>query len=105
MSSLGTIEELPQDYRSALDQHSLLPLWPSLRSFLPYDRPSRSCRPMQWRYDDVRPLLIEAGRLTPIEKAERRVLVLANPSLGLETARATPTIYLVPGITDPRNTA
>jgi gentisate 1,2-dioxygenase len=39
-------------------------------------------------------LLLRAGELTPIEKAERRVLVLANPGHGLEKLQATPAIYL-----------
>ena len=94
MTELGTLDELPEAYLNSLSQQALVPLWPFLRSFLPYGIPERKCDPTIWRYDDVRPLLLQAGDLTPIEKAERRVLVLANPGLGLETARATPTIYL-----------
>jgi gentisate 1,2-dioxygenase len=37
---------------------------------------------------------VRAGELTPIEKAERRVLVMCNPGLGLENMQATPTIYI-----------
>ena len=40
------------------------------------------------------PLLLKAGELTPIEKAERRVLVLANPGHGLENMQASAAIYL-----------
>jgi len=63
---------------------------------------------MLWRYADVRPELMRAGELTPIEKAERRVLVLCNPGLGLDTLRATPTIYIglqliLPGETAPNH--
>jgi gentisate 1,2-dioxygenase len=102
------MDELPADYRHALAEQAVLPLWPSLRGFLPYGRPNRRCRPALWRYQAIRPLLLEAGRLTPIEKAERRVLVLTNPSLDVETARATPTIYLglqliLPGETAPNH--
>jgi len=39
-------------------------------------------------------LLLQAGELTPIEKAERRVLVLANPGHGLEKMQASPALYL-----------
>lgn len=94
MSQLGTLEELPERYVSELTALNTLPLWPSLRGFLPHEMPARKTRPVLWRYQDVRPLLMEAGELTPIEKAERRVLILANPGLDLETARATPTIYV-----------
>ncbi len=94
MTALGTMEELPLEYRQALTDLNLSPLWPSLRNFLPYGKPVRNTEPVLWRYDDIRPLLLRAGELTPIEKAERRVLILANPGLGSEKARATPTIYL-----------
>lgn len=108
MTALGTLEELPLEYRQALTGFNLLPLWPSLRNFLPYGKPNRNTQPVLWRYDDIRPLLLQAGELTPIEKAERRVLVLANPGLGLDKVRATPTIYLgmqliLPGETAPNH--
>lgn len=108
MAALGTLEELPLEYRQSLTRLNLLPLWPSLRNFLPHGKPIRNTAPVVWRYDDIRPLLLRAGELTPIEKAERRVLVLANPGLGLENARATPTIYLgmqliLPGETAPNH--
>ena len=34
------------------------------------------------RYKDVRPHLIRAGQLVPEHQAERRVLMLINPSMG-----------------------
>lgn len=94
MSQLGTLEELPLEYRRALSDINLGPLWPSLRSLVPFGRPARVTEPTVWRYQDIRPLLLQAGELTPIEKAERRVLMLCNPGLGLENAMATPSIYL-----------
>ncbi|MDH5747811.1 MAG: cupin domain-containing protein [Rhodospirillales bacterium] len=94
MSELGTIEELPKDYVTALTDLNVGPLWPSLRAFLPFGQPDRETVPTFWRYQDIRPLLLQAGELTPIEKAERRVLMLCNPGLGLENAQATPSIYL-----------
>jgi gentisate 1,2-dioxygenase len=60
---------------------------------------------MGWRYADIRPELLKAGELTPIEKAERRVLVLANPGLGLENMQATPSIYIGMQLILPRETA
>lgn len=108
MSALGTLEDLPLDYRQGLTARNLVPLWPSLRAALPYGIPTRRTKPILWRYADVRPQLLEAGRLTPIEKAERRVLVLANPGLGLENMQATPSIYIgmqliLPGETAPNH--
>jgi gentisate 1,2-dioxygenase len=37
---------------------------------------------------------MRAGELTPMEKAERRVLVLANPGHGLDNMKASSAIYL-----------
>lgn len=108
MSGLGTLEDLPLEYRDELTARNLVPLWPSLRNVLPYGRPVRNTRPIVWSYGEIRPRLLRAGELTPIEKAERRVLVLANPGLELETMRATPTIYvgmqlILPGETAPNH--
>ncbi len=93
-AELGRLEDLPADYVSALRELNLVPLWPSLRAVLPPD--SRS--PRRARRTGVtkalRPLLLQAGELTPIEKAERRVLVLANPGHGLEKMQASAAMYL-----------
>ncbi len=94
MQSLGTLEELPENYRSDLTEQNLVPLWPNMRAVLPYQVPSRRTQTLNWDYESVRPLLLQAGELTPMEKAERRVLVLANPGHGLNNMQATPSIYL-----------
>ena len=94
MNELGRLEDLPQEYRDALKALNLVPLWPSLRGVLPPTIPTRQTRPTHWPYATIKPLLLQAGHLTPIEKAERRVLVLANPGHGLEKMQASPAIYL-----------
>ena len=94
MKPLGTMEDLPQAYVESLAAKNLFPLWPSLRSVMPAGKPGARTQPTLWKYADVRPLLLRAGELTPIEKAERRVLVLANPGHGLASMQATPVIYL-----------
>ena len=94
-TELGRVEDLPPDYYNGLRSRNMMPLWPSLRAALPFDMPSRRTKPALWRYrQEVRPDLMRAGELTPIEKAERRVLVLCNPGLGLDELKATPTIYI-----------
>ncbi len=107
-AKLGTLAELPAAYVDGLREKGTLPLWPSLRKVLPYGKPERRTRPYCWRYRELRDQVLQAGELTPIEKAERRVIVLANPSLGLENMMATPTIYLglqliLPGETAPNH--
>jgi gentisate 1,2-dioxygenase len=92
--TLGRLEDLPQDYRDELTEHNLVPLWPSLRGVLPPGMPTRKTQAIHWPYAALRPLLLKAGELTPIEKAERRVLVLANPGHGLEKMQASAAMYL-----------
>jgi gentisate 1,2-dioxygenase len=94
MSDLGKLEDLPQEYRDALTKLNLVPLWPSLRGVMPAHKPRPHTAPTLWKYLDIRPLLLQAGDLTPIEKAERRVLVLANPGHTLEKMQASPAMYL-----------
>jgi gentisate 1,2-dioxygenase len=94
LTTLGQLEDLPQAYRDTLAENNLVPLWPSLRSVLPPHTPSRKTQTTHWPYQGLRALLLEAGRLTPIEKAERRVLVLANPGHGLEKMQASAAMYL-----------
>ncbi len=94
MSELGKLEDLPQEYRDALTKLNLVPLWPSLRGVMPANKPRPHTVPTLWKYQDIKPLLLQAGELTPIEKAERRVLVLANPGHTLEKMQASPAMYL-----------
>ncbi len=94
MQELGKLEDLPQQYRDELKSLNLVPLWPSLRAVLPPQVPTRQTQPTHWAYSTLKPLLLQAGELTPIEKAERRVLVLANPGHGLENMKASPAMYL-----------
>ena len=94
MNELGRLEDLPKEYVEDLRQQNLVPLWPSLRAVLPPKVPTRHTQPTHWPYQSLKPLLLQAGELTPIEKAERRVLVLANPGHGLEKMQASAAIYL-----------
>ena len=91
---LGRLEDLPADYVAALREQNLVPLWPNLRSVLPPGKPRPNTRATHWPYAAIRPLLLQAGELTPIEKAERRVLVLANPGHGLDKMQASAAMYL-----------
>lgn len=80
-AALGTLAELPDDYLQALQTQHARPAWPSLRSLIPQGRPDHRTVPHCWDYQALRPLLLRAGELTPMERAERRVLMLANPGL------------------------
>ena len=77
MTRLGRIDDLPTDYVQGFRSRNTLPLWPALRTMLPYGAPMRRTLPVLWRYREIRPDLLRAGDLTPIEKAGR---IGAEPS-------------------------
>ncbi len=62
---------------AALD---LTPLW-TVISTLVGSAPSPKAVPHRWKYQDVRPFLMEACSLVSAAEAERRVLTLQNPGL------------------------
>src|SRR3954469_16136260 len=66
-------------YGRASTQH-LAPLWRVLHGLVTAE-PVPRCVPAMWRYDEVRPYLMEACELISTEEAERRVLVFENPGL------------------------
>ena len=105
MSTTATVDELPAGYRQNLAEKNLVALWPLMRTALPHGKPDRRTRPVVWHYRDIRSDLLRAGELAPIEKAERRVLALANPGLGLENVQATPSIFIGLQLILPRETA
>lgn len=87
-----------------LGQKNTAPLWEVLGEIVT-PQPKAGCVPAMWRYDDIRPLLMEAGRVITAREAERRVLVLENPSLR-GASQITPTLYagvqlVMPGETAP----
>lgn len=80
-----------QDFYQRLKPHDLAPLWEVMKGLLPPEPTSRA-KAHRWRYESIRPLLIESGHLLTAEEAERRVLVLENPNFPGQS-RATSTLY------------
>ena len=66
-------------YRRIAAKH-LTPLWELMASLVP-EKPQSPCVPAIWRYDEVRPWLLESGQLISAQEAVRRVLILENPGL------------------------
>ncbi len=69
-----------QAYYDRIARHGMAPLWESLHSLVPRE-PRPQAVPAFWRYEDVRPLVMQAGELISAEEAVRRVLILENPGL------------------------
>src|SRR5205823_4019513 len=69
-----------QDLYRRMDKHNTAPLWEVLHGLIP-DTPVTRCKPYRWKYKDVRPYIMEAGKLITAKEAIRRVLVLENPGM------------------------
>ena len=80
-----------EDFYSRLATRHMGPLWEVFKQRFP-PKPAPQMVPALWRYDEMRPLLMEAGRLLTPEEAERRVLVLENPGLR-GTTQVTNSLY------------
>jgi len=79
------------EFYARLGERSTAPLWEVLGKLVSPE-PHPDTRPVLWRYAELRPLLMEAGRLLTAEEAERRVLVLENPGLA-GRSQATGSLY------------
>ena len=63
-----------------IEPENLTALWTVMGSLITPE-PRSGCQAHLWRYDAIRPRLMEAGRLITAKEAERRVLILENPGL------------------------
>lgn len=79
------------DYYDRLGEQSLAPLWEVLHKLLARTPAPRATAHL-WRYDAVRPFVIESGDVISAREAERRVLVLENPTLRGQS-QVTDTLY------------
>jgi gentisate 1,2-dioxygenase len=68
------------DFHDRLKTRNAAPLWEQL-SDLVLAQPRPNCVPALWRYEEMRPYLMESGKLITADEAERRVLMLENPGL------------------------
>ena len=67
-------------YYRRIAEQNMTPLWELLAALVP-EKPNSPCVPALWRYESVRPWLMESGRLISAAEAVRRVLILENPGL------------------------
>lgn len=83
------------------EQAHTKPLWLQMARLNP-PVPNPKCTPFLWRYADIRPSLLEAGKLVPEHQAERRVLMLVNPSRGeyLLSSRELALVTSLPFLTE-----
>jgi gentisate 1,2-dioxygenase len=69
-----------EDFYQRIDPCHLAPLWTRIRALVP-EAPTPIGVPHRWRYQDVRPHVLESAEHISAREAERRVLILENPGL------------------------
>lgn len=82
-ASLPRTHNLMPERRAFYDEIApshLAPLWEVLGALVTPE-PRTTLVPHLWRYADIRPYLVRSSELITAKEAERRVLVLENPSL------------------------
>lgn len=66
------------------------PLWTVMEAMVP-PHPNPKSVPYVWEYEKIRPALIESGEKVGEYEAERRVLMLINPTMSKNTK---PLLYI-----------
>jgi len=98
--------ELQHLYRG-FERELLVPLWTEIGDLMPL-HPQSKAAPHLWRWEALKALAEQAGRIVPVGRGgERRAIALANPALGGRPF-ATPTLwaaiqYLMPGENAPEH--
>src|ERR1700727_53048 len=69
-----------EDFYHRLETKSAAPLWEQLADLV-LGKPRPGCVPALWRYEELRPYLMESGKLITADEAERRVLMIETPGL------------------------
>jgi gentisate 1,2-dioxygenase len=80
-----------EKFYDTIDKKSMAPLWEVLAGLVTKE-PVSPAVPHIWKFADVRPHVMEAGKLITAKEAERRVLVLENPGLRGQS-RITHSLY------------
>jgi gentisate 1,2-dioxygenase len=79
------------DFSKRLEKQNAAPLWDSLAELVP-EKPRPRSVPTIWRYNEIRPFLMESAKLITARLAERRVLMLENPGIR-GTSQITESLY------------
>jgi gentisate 1,2-dioxygenase len=86
-----SIDPARQEFYARIGSASLAPLWEVMKALVAKE-PKSAALAHCWRYADIRPFVLEAGRVISAAEAERRVLILENPGL-VGQSRITNTLY------------
>src|SRR2546426_12805020 len=67
-----------RDFYKRLETKNAAPLWENLADIVPV-QPRPQAVPALWRYEEMRPLLMESGKLITAKEADRRGGIFARP--------------------------
>src|SRR3954471_14117071 len=87
----ASVQSLREAFYERIDPQHMAPLWTRLKALVPKD-PTPVGVAHRWRYEDIRPYVMESARQISAEEAERRVLILENPALR-GSSQITGTLY------------
>jgi gentisate 1,2-dioxygenase len=105
---MPTMTDRPNDlqaqrdtFHDELDKMSIIPLWLNLGAAAQTE-PNVAAVPHIWRWNEIKPMMLRGGDLITPQEAERRVLMLINPSYDKKSARTVGMIFggiqfLMPG--------
>ena len=105
---MSATTQLPNDLKAQRDAFheelkamSITPLWLNLATAA-QNEPKVDAVPHIWRWRDIKPMMLRGGDLISPQEAERRVLMLINPSFEAKSARTVGMIFggiqfLMPG--------
>ncbi|MCF6321786.1 MAG: gentisate 1,2-dioxygenase [Rhizobiaceae bacterium] len=79
------------DFAEKIRTQHLSPLWNVMASLIT-PQPKSDCRAHLWKFDDIRPALMEAGEIISAKEAVRRVLILENPGMAGQS-KITTSLY------------
>ena len=88
------------DYYGRIGKHNMTPLWEVIHKLLAKE-PVTEATPHIWKYAEIRDVLLESADVISAAEAERRVLVLENPTLrdqsGITEALSAGLQLIMPG--------
>ena len=73
-------QSLKAEFYARIDRYNLYPLWEAIGELMS-SVPQTRAVPHLWRFDEVRPHLLESAGLISAQEAERRTLMLENPGM------------------------
>src|SRR3979409_2019330 len=85
------IDAMREEYYQRIAKHDMTPLWKVMASVVTKEPVTRAA-PVIWHFDDIKRLVMESGGRITAEEANRRVLILENPTLKGQS-KATNTLF------------